>query len=472
MRIFLIYVDVDSYHGDEYHFGLGYLSSFLKKNNYQVHYGYLSSYSQFQNLLDEATNISPDVIGFTSVESQFIHIKRLSRFLREKFRGLIVCGGVYVTLFPEAIKDAAAIDGAIIGEGEEAFFSFLRNLEAGGDFRKSPNFCYYDRKNNELVKTPLLPLIENLDLLPFPDRKVIDYGRYLRKSISLPFLFNRGCPFNCSYCSNHALARVYGRAANATRFKSVDNCLEEIDEVLAAYNTNKPLEFVDDLFTLNRPWLYEFMEKYRKNFRRPFICCTRSNLADAELFAKLKGAGCFRVMMSIESGNEFIRNKVMKRNITQEQLLDSFRLARKYGLETSGVAMIGLPFETKEMVWDTIKVIAETRATDFTLNVFYPYKGTELYDACSKNGFLPEAEMEAKERRESILNLPTLSKEEILFFRGNCGRLVMHHRSFTDRLRFYVKKYLGLILGKTPLLIYLKNTKMYINMRRLLYNFR
>jgi radical SAM superfamily enzyme YgiQ (UPF0313 family) len=472
MKIFLIYVDVDSYHKDEYHFGLGYLSSFLKKNNYEVHYGCLASYSQLQDLLDRVTNISPDIIGFTSVESQFNHVERVSRFLREKFRGLMVCGGVYVTIFPEAIKDAAAIDGAVIGEGEEAFLSFLKNLEAGRDFRKSPNFCYYDRENNELVRNPLLPLIEDLDLLPFPDRKIIDYGRYLRKSVSLPFLFNRGCPFNCTYCSNHALARVYGKSANATRFRSADNCFEEIGEVLAAHNTNKPLEFVDDLFTLNRQWLYGFLEKYKKNFRRPFICCTRSNLADEELFAKLREAGCFRVMMSIESGNEFIRNKVMKRNITQEQLLGSFRLARKYGLETSGVAMIGLPFETKEMVWDTIKVIADTGATDFTLNVFYPYKGTELYDVCSKNGFLPKARVEPKERREPILDLPTLSKKEILFFRRNCGRLVMRYRPFADRLRFYIKKYLGLILGKTPVLDYLKNTKIYINMRRLLYNFR
>jgi len=470
LKVLFIFLDIHSYHCNEYHFGLAYLSSFLKSKGYDVEYRYVSEQDEFKDILTTVTDYAPDVIGFTAVESQFVHIKRLSGLIREKFRGLMICGGVYVTLYPEALIEADSLDGVIRGEGEYALLQLLENLNTGRDCRETPNFCYYDRGKNRLIKNNLLPLIENLDVLPFPDRAIFDHNAYLNKHHSLQFLFNRGCPFNCTYCSNHGLAQVYGRESNVTRFRSVDNCLKEIGEVLNTYTTNKPLEFIDDLFTLNTTWLFEFLSKYKRDFNRPFVCCTRPNLASDELFARLRDAGCFRVMLSIESGNDFIRNEVMKRNISRGQLLDSFRLARKYGVETSGVAMVGLPFETKEMVWDTIKTIAHTKATDFTLNIFYPYKGTELYGVCKEKGFLKDGDHTIKERRESILSLPDLSKEDILFFHRNCDRLVMRHRPFINRIRFYTKKHLGKLLKATGLMDILKRSRFFLKVRRLIYS--
>lgn len=470
MKVLFIFLDVDSYHFDKYNFGLAYLSALLKNKNYDVRYCYASSQSQFKDVLAEVMNYAPDIIGFTSVESQFSYVKKLSKIIRDKFKGIMICGGVYVTLFPEAAKEADSLDGVIIGEGEYALLWFLENIKKGGDYRQSPNFCYYDKDQDRVIKNELLPLIRNLDELPFPDREVFNHKAYLKKRHSLQFLFNRGCPYQCTYCSNKALGEVYGMKSNMTRYRSVDNCLEEIEDVLSVYSTNKPLYFVDDLFTFNRKWLFEFLEKYKKNFHRPFICHTRSDHANDELFDKLKNAGCFRVMMSIESGNDFIRNEVMKRGITQQQLLDSFRLARNYGIETNGVAMIGLPFETKEMIWDTIKTIAKVKATSFALNIFYPYKGTELYEVCEKNDFLPQGEYETKERRESILNLPTLSKAEILFFYRNCERLVMNYRPLCERTRFYAKKFLGTALKKAGLLDMLKSSRLFIKVRKAIYS--
>ena len=471
MKILLIFLDINSYHRDGYHFGLAYLSGFLQSKNHKVNYQYAYSQDQFGDILSAVKDFQPDVIGFTAVESQFIYVKRLSKLIREIFNGLIVCGGVYVTLFPEAVKDACDLDGVMIGESEYALLDLVENLKKGSDYKKTPNFCYYDKTQNKIVKNELLPLIKNLDGLPYPDRELFDYDAYLKKQSSVQFLFNRGCPFRCTYCSNQALGEVYGKKSNMTRYRTPNDCLEEIDVVLKKFNTNKPLHFVDDIFTLNRQWVFEFLEKYKEKFKRkPFICHTRSSIVDEELFAKLKDAGCFRVMMSIESGNDFIRNEVMNRNITQKQLLDSFKWARKYGIETSGVAMIGLPFETKEMVWDTIKTIAETKTTAFTLNVFYPYKGTKLYEVCKENDFLPLQEDESKERRESTLNLPTLSKEEIAFFTNNCDRLVMQFRPFTERIRFYVKKKLGNLLKRMGILEKLRNHKLFIKIRKAIYS--
>jgi anaerobic magnesium-protoporphyrin IX monomethyl ester cyclase len=471
MRILLIFIDIASYHEDGYHFGLASISSYLKEKGYEVSYKYIASTNEYQDLLKYIKTYSPKVIGISSVESQFLHVKHLSELIKSCSDAFIVCGGMYPTLFPETLKEAESLDGVIIGEGEIAFYQLLEKIKNKENYHDSLNFCYYDKQEGKVKKNALLPLAEDLDTLPFPDREIFDYKKYLIHRHSLQFLFNRGCPFSCTYCSNHAFAKVYGKNVNYTRFRSPLNCINEIKTVLKKYNTNKPIQIVDDLFTLNKKWLFGFLDMYKREIKRPFICCTRSNLANQEIFTRLKEAGCFRVMMSIESGNDFIRNEIMKRNISNEEIIESFRLARKYGMETSGVAMVGLPFETREMVFDTIKMIAKTKATDFTLNVFYPYKGTDLYNVCKENKFLPLATPEnISERRESILELDTLTKDEIIYFQKNCKKLVMKLRPFNERFRFYIKEYVGILLRKIRLLDSLRNSKYYLKIRSLLHS--
>lgn len=461
MKIFLIFLDINSYHKDEYHFGLAYIASYLKKDNHEVRYSYISSMSQANDLVLQIKTFRPDVVGFTAVETQFIYVDILSRMIRDAVHCFIVCGGVHVTIFPEVVQEAAYLNGAVIGEGEVAFAQLITNIRQGKDYRQTPNFCYFDREKDVVIKNGLLALISNLDLLPFPDRDILDYASYIDRHDFIGFLFNRGCPYRCAYCSNHAIARVYNMPKNYTRFRTTDNCLAEIEEVLSRYGTNKPLYFGDDIFTLNIGWLYEFLDKYKKAFkRRPFACHTRSNLASEEMFKRLKEAGCYHVMMSIESGNDFIRNRVMKRGISRKQLYDSFRWAHKYGLETNGVTIIGLPHETRETILETIRVAAETNTTSVGTNVFYPYRGTELYELCKKENFLQNnyAHKGAIERKDTVLNLPTISAEEIKYFYDNFENLVLRYRKPSDRVKNKIRKLFSRYFKENNVWRYIKNT--------------
>jgi len=474
MKVLLIFTNINSTRTDEYNFGLGYISSFIKQKGYESKCYNVSSLKDFDHVRNLVADFKPDVIGFSSVETQFIHVVNLSRLLRCEYKGIMVCGGVFLTICPEAIRYAEALDGGMMGEGELAFLELLENVKNNRDWQKTKNLCYYDKEKKKIIKNDLVSLISDLDSLPFPDRDMFDYEVYLKGQQSIQFLFNRGCPFRCTYCSNHAVAKVYGRERNFTRFRTVGSCIEEIDFLLTKYKTGKPLHFVDDLFIINRGWVLKFLAEYKKCFKRPFMCHVRSDIVTRELFANLKEAGCYRVMMSIESGNDFIRNEIMKRDISRKQLLDSFKWARAYGIETSGVGMVGLPFETKEAVWDTLKTMAATKTTSFMLNVFYPYRGTYLYDVCKKNNFLPQNDNylteEVKERRESILNLPSLSKDDIRYFANNCESLVMKYRPFREKLRFYAKDVLGKMLRKMGILDRLRDNELFIKIRKLIYS--
>lgn len=439
MKVMLIFPDVHSFHSVEYHPGLASISGYLKFCGHEVKLEYLTSKEQFKDVLEHIKSFSPDVVGFSSVETQFIYVKILSKLIKKMHKCLIVCGGVYVTLFPEVIESAENIDIIIRGEGEFAFVELLECLRNNRSYLNINHLCYYDKNTERVVINKLNPLIDNLDLLPFQDRSIFNFQDVIDKHRFVLFYFNRGCPYRCTYCCNHALARVYDMKVNKMRYRSVESCMAEIKEVLKNYRINVPLFFGDDIFGINQRWLDEFLDVYKREINLPFMCEYRCNFASSEMFKKLKAAGCIFVSMGIESGNDFIRNKIMKRGMSKKQIFNAFNWAHENGFTTTGTCIIGLPFETKEMIEETAEVCAKTCATNIGVNIFYPYKGTELRKLCEEYDFLPEniEDIEILDRKESILNLPHISKEILLFYRNNWEKVILSKRDFKSRIKYY-----------------------------------
>ena len=101
----------------------------------------------------------------------------------------------------------------------------------------------------------------------------------------------------------------------------------------------------------------------------------------------LKRAGCVHVYSSVESGNDFIRNDVMKRNMSRDQIIKAFSLYREYDMTTGANYIIGVPQENEGTIWDSIRLNRVIKPSNCRANVFYPYKGTVLGDYCFKEGF-------------------------------------------------------------------------------------
>jgi radical SAM superfamily enzyme YgiQ (UPF0313 family) len=228
------------------------------------------------------------------------------------------------------------------------------------------------KKDGRLVQNKLKPLIKDLDVLPFPDRTVYPYNEIMNKLQYAQFLFTRGCPYHCSYCSNKKLGERYGMGQNNPRSRSPELCISEIEDVLRTRRFYQ-IGIIDDVFGINRVWLREFLKKYKERIRVKFSCLLRVEYANDELMAELKDGGCFKIFFGVESGNENIRKSVLNRKMTNEQIVRAFDLCRKHKLDSFAVNMIGLPGETDEMVWDTIRFNRKLRSTTNAVNIFYPY---------------------------------------------------------------------------------------------------
>jgi radical SAM superfamily enzyme YgiQ (UPF0313 family) len=140
----------------------------------------------------------------------------------------------------------------------------------------------------------------------------------------------------------------------------------------------------------------------------------------------LKSSGCAHISLGVESGNEYIRNTVMSRHMSNEQITSAFDIAHKYGIHTTAYNIIGVPGETEEMIWDTINLNRRIKPTFSGVSIYYPYKRTILGDYCYDHNLVDKDLINdfSNERRESVLMHTDEFKNKLKYFHDNWESLV------------------------------------------------
>jgi len=394
--------------------GVGYLSSILNGNGHKTSLLVLDSFNELK-VSGKIKKFKPNLIAITSTSDQIILSKKFVDFIYKKFKLPIILGGIHATVAPEECVNILGVTGICRGEGEYAMLEFADALGKNKEFTGIRNFWF--KKNGKIIKNYLRPLIRNLDSLPFPNRRLMNYQRLLdaRKDRDAEFMASRGCPYTCSYCINHTYKKMYANNGKFLRFRSADNVIAEIKEVISRYNV-KIITFHDDTFTLNRAWLKRFCESYKKEINKPFFCNSRPDTLDEENIRLLKSAGCIKINIGIESGNDVIRNKILERHINEREIIKSFGLCNKYGIKTLAFNMIGLPYETEENIKETIRLNKKVKPSIIFASIFRPYPGTKLFRLCKKNKWISKRKVKSYFENTSILNLPSISNKKIKYY--------------------------------------------------------
>jgi len=324
--------------------------------------------------LARIAELNPDVIAYSASTGEAKHYLNLNRKVKERFPGIFtVMGGPHPTFFPDVIKEDS-LDAVCIGEGEGAFADLLYAIAAKGSLGGVPNIV----TRNNGARFTVRHLVEDLDCLPFPDYALLydntPMGKYPLKN----FIISRGCAYNCTYCFNAAWHKLYDGLGKLVRRHSVDYVIDDIKHVREKWPLST-IKFYDDIFVYRADdWLEEFSEKYRKYINLPFFILTRADLLNEEIVKLLKYAGCRTISMSIEAGNPSIRNNLLKRGMSDEQIISSHRLCEKYGIYTFANCIVGLPGETIDNDIESLDLAIKARVTWAEFLIFHPYPGTEL----------------------------------------------------------------------------------------------
>ena len=192
--------------------------------------------------------------------------------------------------------------------------------------------------------------------------------------------------------------------------------MEEIQQILSMYKDVESIHFHDDTFIINKPWVNQFCTEYRDHFQLPLLINARADLIDQEVVSWLRDAGCSEIKIGVEHGNEHIRNHIMKRKMTNEQIINAFKIIKRAGIKAWAYNMIGLPEETKMTIMDTINLNKEIKPDKLFISIFYPYKGTALYEYCKERGLLTDQTVDTYFEPISTLNLPSIKKREVEYY--------------------------------------------------------
>lgn len=440
MKVLFVYTNITGFHRDNYSFGLASILSSTRAAGHETAIEIVKTKEEYKKVLDSIDLFKPQIVGFTAVSSQYCFVKELAEKIKQKAPDTIcVCGGVHPTINPNCITESEALDGIFRGDCESSFVDFVNTIEKGEDYKKTDNYCYV--KNGTVKVNVLRPLVHDLDLLPYSDRDQYPIEEQMIDN-SMPFFFSRGCPYPCAYCSNHALAAQYGLKKSAIRYRSPESCIQEIEVCMKKFPSMNTLSIGDDIFGINKEWRNEFCELYQKRINIRFYVLLRANLVDEEFLTLLKKAGCYSITYGVESGNEYIRNKVMKRTMSQEKIIEVFDMTHKFGIKTTALNIIGVPGETEEMLWDTIKLNQRIKPTNSGINIFYPYRGTVLGDRCFKEN-LVDLDMYydfSNERRESVMGYEKKWKEKLVYYKDNWERLVYGKDYYIRALKYGLMK--------------------------------
>lgn len=415
MKILFVYKNVEW-------LGIEYLSSVLKKHGHttdllfdsgcgdiEFKMGFLEKYFAIENMmLEKARNFDPDLIAFSCLTNIHAWVDRMATLLKKKLNKPIIVGGIHPTMVPEYTLSNENIDMVCLGEGEDALLELVQSLE-----RDNPNYNIQNiwfKNNGKIIKNPMRPLIEDLDVLPLPDKDLFyKYGCFKDR---LYVMTARGCPYKCTYCFNHTYNEMYRDVSKSyVRNRSIENVIDELLVFKKKYPV-KEIFFYDDIFTLNQRWVSEFSEEYKKSINLPFKCLIRPGTVTLELLKTMKDAGCLYVDIGLESGDEHVRKNILKRRIDDSQIIETCDFLKKVGIKFTTLNIVGMPGENSEQMLRTLELNQKIRPTTAIFTTFYPFPKTALTEKAFEKGYLHESEREdvlsgkGSYKEDSILSHP------------------------------------------------------------------
>lgn len=342
----------------------------------------------------------PDVIGFSLYTNNLLWAIDIAKSIKNISSADIVCGGPHATTAVERVLNNECFDYVIVGEGEYAFSEFLDCKAGGLSFDKVRNLAF--RKNGKIIINKVREYIYNLDVLPYPDKQLF-YEKIPQLKECYLVMTSRGCPFRCSYCINDAVQSIYDGTIKHIRLRSVENVITELKDLKNDKNI-KAVFFEDDVFTLNAKRLEELMYHYKREVNIPFWCFVHPKTITHGVARVLKEGGCWMGNMGMQSGSERIRNLVMGRNESRQDILNASKYLKSEGIKLALDVILGAPTETNEDLEKTADILTDIKPDRLNTYWITYYPRTSIINMAIEDGRINSKFVEEiEEGRQSVL---------------------------------------------------------------------
>jgi len=389
--------------------GISLLSAIAKREGHEVNLAfsvslfndrYNISIPQVSPYFDDTKEVielikkqKPDVLCFSALTGTYQWMLGVAKEAKLHLPNVkTIFGGVHVSAVPERVLAQPQVDYIVIGEGEVAFPLILKAIEQGNTQEPIVN-TRFKLPTGQIVKGEQAGFIQDLDSLPYYDKAL--WEDHVLIGDQYMTIASRGCPYRCTFCFNNFFAKLpEGKSGKYVRQRSVEHMMGELRWAKKRYKL-RMIFFEDDVFSVDKEWLKEFLPLYKKEINVPFECLTHPIYLDEDVARWLSEAGCLYVQMGIQTMDDKYKFDVIKRYEKSEHVEKAMDLMHKYNLHAMVDHMFGLPGEPLE---------AQEKALDLYVK-HPPYRIGTFWTT-----YLPGTEMVHQALELGLINLEEIER--------------------------------------------------------------
>jgi len=356
----------------------------------------------------------PDIIGFSVHCTSLLSSINLAREIKKlnPNKKIIFGGPLYFSYnIPEYAcglsqkgddSGFTIIDIIVVGEGEVTLVDILQRLRSGASLESCLGIVY--KKDGQIINNGLRPLIDNLDMLPFPEFDGLPEQYKYKKR--LPILGSRGCIHRCVFCDDALTWRYY-------RSRSAENIIEEIK--LRKKQGIEFLEFNDLLINGNLKQLEKLCDLIIQEGLDIFWGGSASinKYMDLDFLKKLKKSGCVYLNYGVESASPKILS-AMNKGFSIEEAKKAIENTYKAGIAVSSNWIVGFPNESYEDFKETLDFIKNNIGyfkNGVMLNSFILKSNSPIYKDKERFGIV----MDDSGSWSSLKGLNTIAERKIRY---------------------------------------------------------
>ncbi|RME98834.1 MAG: radical SAM protein [Chloroflexi bacterium] len=359
--------------------GLGLLRTILHNNGVETDLlstRAMTSWPQLQKKLRGYETLIMNVRSYTFP----VAYKSAQLFKEVNPTGMVLVGGMHATVALDEMVEIEAFDRIVQGPGENVIVDLVRNPHA------------FERVTvgvgaKSMAEWPMI----NRELWPKPHRR-------LRRNFNWPLepecgwgpapvvtiITSRVCPWQCVFCNEASYIPNMGR-------RPVDMVIEELNYLDNKYGVGS-IVIHDSMFFQNPTWLEEWIEKYPRKANKvwPYWAAGRSDTVRQwpELFTALvRETNWNTISIGLESGSDRIL-RLLNKECTADDNQFTIEMVNKLGDEFVAQGkqppklwaniMLGIPGETHEDAFDTMRMLKSMRYVFPSISYYAPYPGSAL----------------------------------------------------------------------------------------------
>ena len=382
----------------------------------------------YKNTIEEIKKFNPDIVGISFYTTTAYGASKLAQEVKNSLpSATVVMGGPHATALPHNTFKMSGADMVAVGEGEETFYQIVKLKQQGKDISEFRNLAgAWVKVDGKIYENPPAKFITPLDDLPLPAWDLInikDYkGWYLSKQQpEAIMIFSRGCPYNCTFCSNC----VWKSSRPVVRLRSPGNIADEMGHLKNSFGVKEIFDQSDEFNSNLEHALKVCREIKKRNLGITWKTQLRVTPFTEELAREMAEAGCWYVHLGIESGNQQAVDGIKKR-MNLKDVEPTCRLLKKYNIKILALFMLfnawekdgKLMYEDAKETQNTLKFawnLVKRNLVDYIgWSIATPYPGSELYEIALRHNILNPSFLHDWEgwQKEGlfVMDLPSVNK--------------------------------------------------------------